>query len=71
MHAVQNGDSGIDVVVELDVVFAFVGAEEASHALHDPSFERQREREEQGVELGPTKRLSCWIRGSCSDGSTG
>jgi len=26
VHAVEDGDPGVDVVVELDVVFAFVSA---------------------------------------------
>ena len=58
MHAVEDGDSDIDVVVELDVVFALVGAEESSDVLDDPSLEREREREEQGVELGPVEALA-------------
>ena len=58
MHPVEDGDAGVDVVVELDVVLALVGAEESSDVLDDSSLERQREREEQGVELGPVEALA-------------
>ena len=58
MHSVQNGDAGADVVVELDVVLALVGAKEAPDVLDDSSLEGQWEREEQGVERGPVEAFA-------------
>jgi hypothetical protein len=55
VHAVEDRDAAIDVVVEFDVVLAFVGAQQPADALHDATLEREREREEQGVELGPVE----------------
>ena len=58
MHAVEDRDAAVDVVVELDTVLALVGAEQPADVLHDSTFEREREGEEQGVELGPVEALA-------------
>ena len=55
MHAVEDGDAAVDVVVELDVVLAFMASQQPADVLHDAALEREREREEQGVELGPVE----------------
>jgi hypothetical protein len=44
--------------VELDAVLAFMAAEQPADLLDDAAFEREGEREEQGVELGPVEALS-------------
>ena len=58
VHAVEDWDPGVDVVVELDVVFSLVGAQESPDVLHDPALERQGESEKQGVEFGPVEALA-------------
>lgn len=58
VHAVEDRDPGVDVVVELDVVFSLVGAQESPDVLHDSALERQGESEKQGVELGPVEALA-------------
>ena len=42
MHPVEHRYLDIDVVVQVDVVLAFVGAEEPSDVLNDTSLEGQR-----------------------------
>ena len=58
VHSVQDGDAGIDVVVDIDVMLALVGAQESSDVLHDPTLEGEREREEQRVECGPVESFA-------------
>ena len=58
VHAVEDWYANVDVVVEFDVVFAFVGAQETPDVLDDASFEGEREREEQCVEFGPVESLT-------------
>ena len=58
VHAVENGNAHVDVVVEFDVVFAGVAAQQPPDVLHDPPFEREWEGEEQGVELGPVESFA-------------
>lgn len=57
VHAVEDGDASVDVVVELDVMLSLMGAQESSDVLDDSALERQREGEEQRVELGPVEAL--------------
>lgn len=57
VHAVEDGDASVDVVVELDVMLSLMRAQESSDVLDDPALERQREGEEQRVELGPNEAL--------------
>ena len=66
MHLAEHG-ARVEVVVDLDVGLDVVGAQDPSEVLHDPALEREREREEQGVETGavepfaeePVARSSC------------
>ena len=58
VHSIEDRDAGIDVVVELDVVLAFVGSQEPSDVLDDAAFEREGEGEEQRVELGPVEAFA-------------
>ena len=55
MHAGEDGDVCVDVVVEFDVVFGVVGSEEPADVLHDPPFECDGKGEEEGVESGPVE----------------
>jgi hypothetical protein len=43
VHAVEDGDAAVDVVVQLDAVLAFVGAQQPADVLDDASFEREEE----------------------------
>src|SRR5205814_2150728 len=58
VHAFEHGDSAVNVTVELDVELGVMGAKEAADVLNDSPLERQREREEQGVELRPVEPFS-------------
>jgi hypothetical protein len=58
VHAVEDGDATVDVVVELDVVLAGMGTQEPADVLDDAAFESEWEREEQGVQLGPVEPLA-------------
>ena len=55
VHAIEDGDASVDAVVELDAMLSLMGAEESSDVLDDSALERQREGEEQRVELGPVE----------------
>jgi len=58
VHAIEDGDAGVDVVVELDVVLALVGSQESTDVLDDASLEGEGEGEIEGVELGPIEPLA-------------
>jgi len=58
VHAIEDGDASLDVVVEFNLVFVIVRAEQAANILNDTSFERERESEEKRVELGPVEALT-------------
>jgi hypothetical protein len=67
VHSVQDGDSGVDVVVELDVVLALVGPQESSDVLDDSSLDGEWDTRnlcgrtpavERGVRLDPTRRCT-------------
>ncbi len=47
--------TNIDIVVQLDVMLAFVGSQQSSDVLDDATLERERESEEQRVKLGPVE----------------
>lgn len=55
MHAVEDRDADVDVVVELDVVLALVGAQQSSDVLDDASLEREREARKRVSSSGQSK----------------
>jgi len=57
MHPVEDGDARVDIVVELDVVFALVGSQQSADVLDDPTLEGGGRGEVKGVELGPVETL--------------
>lgn len=58
VHPVEHWDAYVDVVVEFDVKFARVSAQETADVLDDSAFESEREGEEQRVEFGPVEPFS-------------
>ena len=58
VHPVKDRDPPVDVVVELDAVLSFVGAEETKDVLHHSSLKREWEGQEQRVELWPVESFA-------------
>src|SRR5215475_5602226 len=58
VHAVEDRNADVDIVVELDVVLAVTLTEEPSDVLHDSPLEGEGEGQEQGVERGPVEALA-------------
>ena len=54
----ENGHLDVVVVVDLGSLFARVGAEDAACVLNEASLERDRPREEQGVEGGAVEAFT-------------
>lgn len=66
VHAFEYGDPAVDVVVELDVELALVGAKEPPDVLDHSALEREGEGEEQRVELGPVEAFA-EVRAGCHE----
>jgi hypothetical protein len=55
VHAGQDGDTSVQVVVDLDRVLAVLGTQDAADVLDQAALEGKREGQEQGVELRESK----------------
>lgn len=58
VHPLEDGNAYVDVVVEFDVVFAWVRAKKAADILDHSALEGDGEGAKQRVELGPVKALA-------------